>query len=121
VRNAVAEILCVKTLIEILHAVGVETCSGTYTSVYGVANSVANAEVYNEVAETAGDTVAENLCVEPLILILPSVGVVSGSGTNGSVYCIANSVVYGKDDDKIIETAVGLAQVLSVNSLVVIP
>ena len=52
-RIVVAQMLCINTLEEITHSVGVETGTGTDNGMYGVAYGVIHRKVYNKVVVTS--------------------------------------------------------------------
>ena len=99
--------------------VGVETCTGTYHGMYGVAQGVVYSKVYNKVAETAVG-ITEILCVIALIVILHPVGVETDTGTNGAVHGVAQGVVNGEVYHKVAITAVGVAMVLCMITLIIV-
>ena len=119
-RYGVAEILCVKSLVEISVPICIETSSCTDGAMYGVPQGIVYHEGNNKVTETVRNAIAEILCVKTSIVIPYAVCVETCSCTDGSANGVSNGVVYGQINYKIVITAVGLPMILGVNACVIV-
>ena len=97
--------LSVNTLIIIFYAVGIETCSGTDSSVNGVSQSVVYGKVYYKIVETVRNAIPKMLCVNTLVMIPHSVGIETCSGTYGTVNSISQSINYIDGNGEVVHSA----------------